>query len=367
MSKTFKDFLLESPYIDNSYIDDNAVKEDSLESWFDRLINFKNFLTTNFNGFTFKFYKKNSNDLIFCFIFDSNENIIGKLSGTIHIGAYTRFNISSIFIKEAFRNKGLTKFLYTFLLNQYDMLVSDDSLTRTEKGGSYYIWKSLGDSGKYNCYYYLQGDLHEVDNFNAALFNNDRIKLVLSRKKLNTKDLSTLDESPIFDDSNKTLGNDGLNPYIFNSRKNSKVIFETEFKSLKVQIVETDAGVSIIAFNEHENVGKIDCYHKEYFPYPNVDTSMVIPSWRGMGLGKFLYVTLIEYFGGLISDKYLTGKDGEGTIKVWEWLSIKYFAYKIKKELDNTYTIKPIVKINRRHMGKKEELFMVSKKRMEKN
>jgi hypothetical protein len=167
-------------------------------------------------------------------------------------------------------------------------------------------------------------------------------------------------EMPIRDNSNLTLGNTGLNQYLFKNRLDSPAIKEINYKDMICRLVQTDAGISAICFNDVDYIGKIDCYEKQYFPFPNIDTSIVDKRYRGLGVAKFLYNLIIDQYGGIISGPELT----DASFGIWKWLSKSKFIYILNLE---TGKLKEVKTLQSRHIKSKNELFVASSKVMDLN
>lgn len=64
---------------------------------------------------------------------------------------------------------------------------------------------------------------------------------------------------------------------------------------------------------------------------PTVEISVVKDEFQGKGLGKSMYEALMSAYGGIISDKTLTGETGAGSFNIWERLGNKYHSYILYK------------------------------------
>lgn len=170
-----------------------------------------------------------------------------------------------------------------------------------------------------------------------------------------------LKESPIEDNSNQRLGDRPLNSTLFDTRLIAPALYSKKVGDINMKVVELESNFtgqkqcSAIAYKPNQRIGKVDCIITPKLPYPQVEIAIVPKEYQGKGIGIELYYALIEYYGGLISDKELT----KGTIAIWIKLSKMYpYSYIIDK---NSMYVKRINQISRVNIGKVSELFMVSK------
>ena len=74
--------------------------------------------------------------------------------------------------------------------------------------------------------------------------------------------------------------------------------------------------------------------------YPKISWVAVRPEYRNKGIASGLYISAIDYFGGIVSDSSLTKRDdGSGSLNVWESLQKSKYVYAFDgdnfKELDS--------------------------------
>jgi len=74
--------------------------------------------------------------------------------------------------------------------------------------------------------------------------------------------------------------------------------------------------------------------------YPKISWVAVRPEYRNKGIASGLYISAIDYFGGLVSDSSLTKRDdGSGSLNVWTSLQKSKYVYAFDgdnfKELDS--------------------------------
>jgi len=74
-------------------------------------------------------------------------------------------------------------------------------------------------------------------------------------------------------------------------------------------------------------VGELSLEKNKKFKYPLVLSVHIIPEARGKKIGSNFYDIAINRYGGLISDRTLSGADGKGSFNIWQNLAKKYNPY----------------------------------------
>lgn len=74
--------------------------------------------------------------------------------------------------------------------------------------------------------------------------------------------------------------------------------------------------------------------------YPKISWVAVRPEYRNKGIASGLYISAIDYFGGIVSDSSLTKRaDGSGSLNIWKSLQKSKYVYAFDgdnfKELDS--------------------------------
>jgi hypothetical protein len=84
------------------------------------------------------------------YIANNKGKNIGQLMGFFRPNGY--FQIGSISIDPLYRGKNIAFNLYKTLMANFKGILSDTAFTKTDKGGSYYIWKQLIEDPTVNAY-----------------------------------------------------------------------------------------------------------------------------------------------------------------------------------------------------------------------
>ena len=111
-------------------------------------------------------------------------------------------------------------------------------------------------------------------------------------------------------------------------RKNDVTIGDISYT-----VYEDDIGgetIYITARKKDSNeplVGELSLEKNKNFRYPYVLSVHIIPEARGMGIGSNFYNVAVEKYGGLVSDRTLSGAEGKGSFNIWQNLSKKYNPY----------------------------------------
>jgi hypothetical protein len=74
-------------------------------------------------------------------------------------------------------------------------------------------------------------------------------------------------------------------------------------------------------------VGEIFLDKDKKYPYPVVQSVFNIEAHRGKGIGNKFYSIIVDRFGGVISDRSLSGAEGKGSFQLWQKLAQQYPAY----------------------------------------
>lgn len=109
-------------------------------------------------------------------------------------------------------------------------------------------------------------------------------------------------------------------------------------------------------------VGEIFLDKDSKYPFPVVQSVFNIEARRGKGIGEKFYDIIVNKFGGVISDKSLSGSTGKGSFQLWQKLANKYPAYMIATN-KGKLTTQPVKQFDQNTvMGNGNIRLMVSKK-----
>jgi GNAT superfamily N-acetyltransferase len=140
----FKQFysLVESPFIDNEPVQNVTKMElNPNKKQYDETVEYK--------GLTFGITSSERKLLFIDIIQD--DLVIGHIDGQIiEYEGKEYFAITFISIHPKYQGQGISSKSYDWLIEKYDGIISDKSLSKTRKGGSFYTWKSL--SKRYSIY-----------------------------------------------------------------------------------------------------------------------------------------------------------------------------------------------------------------------
>lgn len=133
-------------------------------------------------------------------------------------------------------------------------------------------------------------------------------------------------------------------------------------------VYEDDIGgetIYIVAREKDQNkplIGELSLEKNKKFRYPYVLSVHIIPDSRGKGIGSNFYAVAVEKYGGLVSDRTLSGAEGKGSFNIWQNLSKKYIPYLLITRQGKSQ-IKPVKEFDPKVvMGDDSIRLMVSKK-----
>lgn len=123
----------------------------------------------------------------------------------------------------------------------------------------------------------------------------------------------------------------------------------------------------VVARVENSNeplIGEMVIEKVDNFRYPAIMTVHILSKHRRLGIGYSLYDYAIRNYGGIISDKTLSGFDGKGSFQLWQALSkdVRYSCYLLHIENDKVIKTEPVKEITRDMMGSNKVRFMATKK-----
>jgi GNAT superfamily N-acetyltransferase len=151
--------------------------------------NFKLDKSFKVGSYVYEIYKKEG----FCRIFIKRlKGVIGFMGATVE---YMKVGmneievaiISSVYVFEEYQGKGLGFDMYKILLNEYGVIMSDNTLTGSGGGGSFGIWKRLGEMEgvKIYTYDYYSDEIDRVDRIDSSLMGSGSSRFIASHKELN--------------------------------------------------------------------------------------------------------------------------------------------------------------------------------------
>lgn len=317
-------------------------------------------------------------------MFRINQLVIGMVEIDTRINSVVLFpTIIGIAVKISSRGKGYSTIFYSWLIDYYKGIISDETLTGEEGHGSFQSWQKI--SKNYPTYIWksketaiipLDGEIisdsmmkNKTDHFMAA-------KKPIDYKSYNVKFAKTfkmpsyvksgikLTEMPVFADKDKSLADDEtfeppLNAtlkgsYPIKLRTGNGIIDLYQFNvepATKVILLRLESGESVAVMS-------FDASTDSDLPFPTVMFVGVKKDQRSNGFSKIFYDFVIKKYKGIISDASLTGEEGYGSFQTWQSLAETY--------KDKTYMVKdddtiiPISTITKDMMTSRFERFMVT-------
>jgi GNAT superfamily N-acetyltransferase len=180
-----------------------------------------------------------------------------------------------------------------------------------------------------------------------------------------------LNEMPAWNDDDKAIGsndienNDSIRSYNKMKEKGKTPVSSTVLGDYTIEIYEPGEVIVAYVLFQGSPVGLMRC-QKTSNGLPIIIMMYVIDAHQGKGLGTALYKAMIKQYGGIISDKTLTGEDGiGGSFKVWEKLGSLYpnNSYVIwMNQWNDDFMKDRVTKVNsftRDMMDKRSERFMI--------
>jgi GNAT superfamily N-acetyltransferase len=100
------------------------------------------------------------------------------------IGPIYTARISSVYVFEDYQGRGLGYNMYKMIIEKIGTLMSDDTLTGSEGGGSFRMWQKLSE--EYNVYVYdtSQDTLTKISNITPDLMTKETTRFVASKLQL---------------------------------------------------------------------------------------------------------------------------------------------------------------------------------------
>lgn len=274
-------------------------------------------------------------DFMSAYILTETKKIISHVS-MFNKSGYPFPVVSYSFTREESRGKGLGLQLYEWAINHFGGLVSDTSLTGSDGKGSTKIWEKL--SRKYYAYLVSYDskskifDHEDIEEITPKYMGSPYERYMVTVKPYK-KDLK---ESPVFDDSNMSLGAGTLDKKNQNyeytvSQKDGSLINTHRFNEYIIEIYEINNSnlpdYFIFVLDGEHVVGLLSLYKPTEFMFPEVELVKVHHKHQNKKIGYHLYETAIEQFGGITSGANLTGMYGPGSINIWKKLSMNYNVY----------------------------------------
>ena len=315
-----------------------------------------------------------------------NQEIIGMIEAEMNTNAVIPFpKITGIAVRKPHRGRGYSKIMYSWMIDLFGGVISDEKLTGKEGYGSFQLWVWL--STKYPSYMWKSNETAIIPikgPINPTMMGskNDHFMSTKEPFDYNTynkrfakpfkmpsysaiempKKSGTLTEMPQFSDKDKDLADHEA----FGPPENStfKKSYPLSSKG-KIDLYEYNSKVSskeILLYSpEGECVGVLafDEPHESFLPYPMVTFSGVKKEHRGKGYSKLLYAFVINMYGGIISDATLTGEEGYGSFQVWQSLGKKYTLYMVNTD---TGEVNPLQNISKSSMGRHDERYLATSK-----
>lgn len=322
-----------------------------------------------------------------------NQDTIGMMEIDYAINEKVPFpRMMAVAIKPIYRGKGYSKVLYDWVIDKFGGIISDDSLTGEDGHGSFNLWQYL--SKKYPTYIFrasqsiiipikgmITPDLMDNKNdrfmctkapFDYESYNKQSAHKAVVPKYV-TRQQGKLEEMPSFSDSNLVMGKKGTNDDEFNRTAyqvaGEKVNEKLLRNGIKLEMFESKNGpqhvYELFAFDGDEIVGRVKANTKvdaePNFPY--MDFSYVYERYQGKGIATAMYEMIVDFAGGLYSDRTLTGREEGGSFSLWQKLATMYHAY-LKKRVGYSgkilYKITPVKQFDRDMMGAADDRFLIT-------
>lgn len=163
-------------------------------------------------------------------------------------------------------------------------------------------------------------------------------------------------ETPIYDDDNKERFDDTeikMKKGIFEHTERINQDLEVDFYDVKAR------GYHKLMIRKNQDLIELELDTNKVKLFPKIIGLAVRVPHRSKGYSYIFYKWLINRFGGIISDKSLTGEKGHGSFQLWQKISKEYPTYIWKSK---ETTIIPIQgEITDKMMGNSKDHFISSK------
>jgi GNAT superfamily N-acetyltransferase len=185
-------------------------------------------------------------------------------------------------------------------------------------------------------------------------------------------------ESPIFDDTNKSMGERNSEDSLRDA-SNYRMAVElmnlvgsTQRGDYTIEVYKNKNKCEVFALDENKEViGVLDCSLESHpslkiKEIPKVQSVYVYDEYQGKGIGITMYVFVIDIFGAIMSGYSLTGEEGRGSFQLWTKLGISYpYKYIVSNIASkNDIKIKQVHDFTRENMTNSREYFIVSKEKL---
>jgi GNAT superfamily N-acetyltransferase/predicted acetyltransferase len=340
-----------------------------------------------------KYYKikiRNNQDLIGIIELDYNTNKVVPFPRVIGIA-----------VRHIYRGKGYSKTFYTWLINRFGGIFSDETLTGEEEHGSFQVWQWI--SKNFNTYIWLSKEtaifpikgpitdkmmnkkkehfLATKEPFDYHTYNQTfsrSVKVPSYANPEKKRDTVSLTEMPAVNDTHLKMGvkdkdrtTIDITDYV-SSKQMGELLSSKNMGDfiLELYLTQDSSAARYKSFallkNSSEIAGRMSATDTGKYDFPVMDYIYIYDEFQGKGLGISLYRQFVDEVGGVISDATLTIGDKGGSFSVWQKLSKMYNAYFVSRDEE---TRKPIYnKVDQftdDMLGDPNERFLVTVKPLE--